>query len=84
VVLAINAWDEPKKRIARFVQKEKLKQHMLLDGGEVWKGHYDGLLPQVVWIDREGVIVEREIGFDAQTSPGIMAANTKRLVESAK
>ena len=55
---------------------------MLLDGSKVWKESYDGLITQVVWIDRKGIIVEREVGFDAKTSPGVIEEKTKRLVES--
>ena len=78
VVLAINAWNESKKRVARYARKEKLKQRFLLDGREVWKTQYDGLLPQLVWIDREGRIVERS----SPTSPGVMEEKTKSLVET--
>lgn len=82
MVLAINAWDEPESRITRYARKEKLKQRFLLDGSEVWKTQYDALLPQTVWIDRDGVILDRTSGYDPKTGPGDLEARTKRLVET--
>ena len=81
-MLAVNAWDESKKRVTRYVQKEKLKQQFLQDGSDVWKSQYGKLLPQVVWIDRDGMIMERSLGFDPKTSPGVLEEDTKRLMVS--
>ncbi len=68
VVLAVNAWDEPKKKVAAFVKKNKLKQTILLDGASVGEKYiFDGI-PTVFFIDREGIVRDVESGFGGEAS----------------
>lgn len=64
VVLAPNAWNEDKGMLKRYVRKEKLKQRILLDGAEVFEAYGGKSVPTVLFIDREGIVVDVEIGFD--------------------
>lgn len=63
VVLAVNSWDEPKQDVARFVKDQQLKQHVLLDGSGVAAQYGVTSVPTVFWINKDGVIVDLEIGF---------------------
>ena len=63
-VLAVNAWDEEKEVLSRFVSDNKLKQRILLDGRDVCKNLYGQKgIPVVLWIDRSGKIVRTHIDF---------------------
>jgi hypothetical protein len=63
-ILAVNGWDEPEKTVQNFVEKEKLPYTIALMGGRVSKSKYmvSGL-PTNFWIDREGNIIDREVGW---------------------
>ncbi|MCK4660816.1 MAG: TlpA family protein disulfide reductase [Phycisphaerae bacterium] len=64
IVLAINAWNEPRAEVARYVRSNQLKHRILLDGAEVGsKGYGIRSLPTCFWIDRTGMIVHRLSGF---------------------
>lgn len=79
VVLAVNAWDEPKNKIADFVKKNALKQKVLLNGGGVFRKTYKlKAIPTVFWIDAQGIIVDTDADFNG---PGPLERKTARLVE---
>lgn len=82
VVLAINAWDEDKRQIDRFVRKEKLAHRFLLNGSKVATAyHYPGV-PTILWIDGNGIVKDVEFGFGG---PASLARRTDRLIrDSAK
>ncbi len=78
VVLAVNAWNEPKKTLARFVRKGKLKQIVLLEGRNVAKKDYGvTAVPTTLWIDRDGVVIHTQIDFDG---PEELNELTKQLI----
>jgi hypothetical protein len=77
VVLCVNAWDEPKRTVQKFVEKKKLMQRMLLDGGGIANDYAITSVPTVFWIDSKGRVVDTEIGFGG---PGILESKTKRLL----
>lgn len=81
VVLAVNAWDEEEEEIRRFVQENKLKHRILLNGRDVAYGlyHVPGI-PTALWINRHGVVVDTEVGFDG---PELLEEKIKRLLSSA-
>lgn len=77
-VLAVNAADEDKATLKRFVRRQKLKQQILLNGGSVFENRYHGkVFPTSLWIDRAGVIVDTEVGYDG---PETLKKKTERLM----
>ena len=77
VVLGVNAWDEPKHEVAKFVEEQKLAYRILLDGAEV-KERYELLgVPTVFWVDHQGVMVDIEVGF---RGPESLERKTTRLL----
>jgi len=76
-VLAVNAWDEPKKKVAQFVADKKLEHRVLLSGRKVSREYGVQGVPTTFWIDRKGVIVDAELGFHGAAS---LEKKTKRLV----
>jgi thiol-disulfide isomerase/thioredoxin len=72
VVVAVNAYDEERQVIADFVSKEKLKQTVLLMGSKVAQDLYAApSYPTSYWIDREGKVVRREMGFQVTMVPAL-------------
>lgn len=58
--------------VADFVEKEKLKQTVLLVGSKVARDLYVALsYPTSYWIDREGKVVHRETGFQPTMVPAL-------------
>ena len=78
VVLAVNAWDEEEELLRKFVGENKLNQRVLLEGGETADRYLlGGSVPALLWINREGIVVDTEWGFD---SPGSLEAKTRGLL----
>ncbi len=77
MVLAVNAWDEDKAEIRRFVKKNKLEHRILLDGKEVRARYGAPFIPTTLWINRDGVVVDAEVGFDGA---GPLLRKTKKLL----
>ena len=77
VVVAVNSWDEPKDGITKFVEENQLEYLILLDGREV--GRRYGLIgiPTLLWINRWGLVVDTELGFDG---PEHLDQRTRRLL----
>jgi len=70
--VAVNAYDEERKVVADYVEKEKLKQTVLLMGSKVAQDLYAApSYPTSYWIDREGRVVRRETGFQATMVPAL-------------
>ena len=60
----MNAYNEPKDRVADFVRKGKLRQRVLLNGGQTATELFGvRAMPSSFLIDRGGSIVERIVGF---------------------
>lgn len=82
VVLAVNAWDEDKDVITQFVNDYKLRQRVLLNGKETFKGPYgQKSIPVTLWLDRSGRIVRTHIDF-SETDVPLMDDYTAKLVAS--
>ncbi len=75
----MNAWDEARPDISQFVRDGNLKQRVLLNGREVGKSYGIIGVPTLLWIDRAGVVVDAEIGFDG---PESVEAKTRQLLAS--
>ena len=66
-VIAVNGWNEPKDDLKKFADKEKLAQKILLMGGKVSDELYHAKdYPTSFWINHEGRIVDREVGFNPE------------------
>ena len=64
VVLGINIDNDSVERIEKFRDEKDLVYPMLLAGGAVAsKQYFCRAFPTVVWIDREGKIVNRDYGY---------------------
>ncbi len=81
-MLAVNAWDEDKAIVRQFVEDKKLKQRILLEGGQVHAeyGLTEMGIPVVLWIRPDGTVADVEIGFD---EPESLESKTKKLVAGA-
>ncbi len=77
MVLSANAWDEDRETIARFVRQKKLHQRFLLDAGDVSLEYGATSMPTVLWINRQGRIVDAEVGFETGR---VLAKKTKALL----
>src|SRR4029450_7106246 len=81
-VIAVNAYDEEKPVVSQFVSKEKLKQIVLLKGSGGARTQDAGRnFPTTVWIDAEGKIVRREMGFDPSLFRGMELMARKLVAE---
>lgn len=64
----MNGWDESKEKVQKFVDQEKLVQKVLLMGGKIADKVYRVTnYPTSFWINHEGRIVGREVGFNPET-----------------
>lgn len=78
VVLAVNAWDEDKSVLAKFVKAEKLAQRVLLNGSDVGSEKYKiTAVPTVLWISPDGIVEDVEVGFSGRRS---LEEKTRRLL----
>ena len=63
-VVGVNGYDEPKDLVEKFMSDEKLTHPVLLMGSKVASEHYHVRgYPTSYWVDHEGNIVDREVGF---------------------
>lgn len=64
VVLAVNAWNEPRKKVEAFVSEKRLKYPILMNGHEIFAERYGcRYIPQVYVIDKQGVIAYSHLNF---------------------
>lgn len=80
VVLAVNAWDESAEDVRRGVKQYGVKHRVLMDGEAVYKKYGPPHIPCVLWIDRQGKIVDSELGFHG---PEDLDERTKRLLDGS-
>ena len=80
VVLAINAWDEDKRQINRYVRKAKLAQRILLNGSKVASSYGNPGVPTLLWIDGTGIVQDVEVGFGGAAS---LERRTDQLLRSS-
>jgi peroxiredoxin len=79
-VMAVNGWNESANVVRRFVEENRLKQPILLMGSSVAQKQYSVPgYPASFWIDHEGTIVHREVGFRATHFPEMRERLTKML-----
>lgn len=80
----MNGWNESKDTIQKFVDKEKLAQKILLMGGKIADKTYRvENYPTSFWINHEGRIVDREVGFNPETFSK-MEKHVERLLAAKK
>ena len=77
VVLAIDTWDESIWKVRRFAEEQKLEQRILLKGSAVADLYGVSSIPAVVWIDRNGTIIDANLGYHGG---GSLERKTKRLL----
>ena len=66
------------------MEQQKLKQPVLLMGRTIARNLYQvGGFPSSFWIDHEGKIVHKEVGFSPDAFPA-MEARVKRMLAAAK
>ncbi len=75
-ILAVNAWDEPRDKVTSFVKEHQLKQRILMDGRQVARRYGLKGVPVLYWIDRQGIVVDVELGFHG---PASLERKTNRL-----
>lgn len=63
-MLAVHIWDATDQKVAKFVKEGNLAQRILLDGGPVAKDYGVTGLPTLLWIGRDGRVVDVELIFD--------------------
>ena len=65
-MLAVNGYNETAEVVKRFVSEKKLTHPIVLMGRDVGRDQYgvEGY-PTSFWVDREGRVVERLMGFGA-------------------
>ena len=77
MVLGVNAWDEEKAEVRRFVDENRLQHRILLQGEWLYEKYGRPGIPALLWINREGVVVDAELGFHG---PERLQERTKRLL----
>ena len=75
--MGVNAWDEPKSDIKRYVEQQKLKHRILLDGRAVAGRYGVTSVPRLLWINAAGTVVDVEVGFH---SPESLQRRTEKLL----
>jgi len=84
-VIAVNGWNESRAVVSRFVQENRLKQPILLMGGSVAAKQYSVPgYPASFWIDHEGKVVHREVGFRPEDFPAMRERLAKMLAVANK
>ena len=73
VVVGVNGYDESKEVVSNYLRDEGLTHPVVLMGGSVAgeKYHVRGY-PTSYWVDHEGNIVDREVGFGAGNEKHMM------------
>lgn len=76
--MAVNSWNEPKDDLAKFAEDQNLKHRICLEGRSVAQAYGVKVVPTVLWIARDGRVVDVELGFDG---PEALDRRTRRLLE---
>ena len=75
-VLAVNGYNEAQEVVSKFLEEETLSHPVVLEGGDVAREKYHvRAYPTAYWVDHEGKIVDREVGF----GPGKEKEMAKRI-----
>ncbi len=76
MVLAVNAWDEPRDQVDKFVKENNLRHKILMNGGELYKEVFGKPgIPTVFLIDRKGNVADVVMGGHEE-----LAKSTKKLL----
>jgi len=76
----VNAWDETEEELEAFAKTNGLSYPILIEGSEVTAKYGSGSsVPVVMWINRDGVIVDTEWGFGG---PDTLREKTRKLLAS--
>ena len=80
----MNGYDESRQVVEKFVKEKKLKQKVLLKGGGIARSLYFVRgFPTSLLVDREGKIVDQEVGFGPGSAPG-RESKLKALLEKER
>lgn len=83
VVFAVNGYDEDKETVQGFVSQQNLKQPVFLMGRNVAREKYKvSGFPTNFWIDHQGKVVHKEVGFSPDYFPA-MEARVKKLLQGS-
>ena len=81
----MNGYDEARDVVLKFVREKGLKQVVLLKGGAVAREKYAVTgYPTSFFIDPEGNVAEREVGFGPGMAPAIERKLRKLLAKVPK
>lgn len=82
--MAVNAYDESRAVVEKFVADARLTHPILLMGGKPAKERYFcSAYPTTYFIDRAGKLIDREMGFDAEQLPA-MEKRIEQLLHAGK
>ena len=63
-IVAVNGYNDDREAVAKYVTKASLTHPIVLQGQTVSDDLYHaGAYPTTFWVDRNGTIVDYEIGF---------------------
>ena len=83
-MVAVNGYDEDRGTVQSYVTQQKLKQPILLMGRAVSRDKYSvSGFPTKFWIDHDGKVVHKDVGFSPDAYPS-MEARLERLLAAAK
>ncbi len=69
-MVAVNGWNESREVVARYVERAKLAQQVLLMGGDLAAQKFGvKSYPTSFLVDREGNVIAHHVGFDASFIP---------------
>ena len=68
-ILAVNAWDDDAKTVREFAKEQNVPYPILLDGHRVSRDWGVKSIPANFFINREGEIVARSVGFEHDDVP---------------
>ena len=75
-MVAVNGYNDRKPVVEKYVQMAGLQQTVLLNGRDVARRNYSvRAFPTSYWIDHNGVVVKRTVGF----APYMVADMEKRI-----
>lgn len=78
MVVAVNGYDETSERVQAYMKANGLTYPVLLQGSKVAAERYFlSAYPTQFWIDHQGVIVARHVGFEEED----VGRHEARLVE---
>ena len=80
-IVAVNAWDEPREKVEKFVKAQGLPYTILMNGRSTFRSAYGGSsIPHNFLLERAGHIVMTNVGRD-ETEHAKLESKIKSLLE---